>query len=294
MIREKSLTRVVVNNTIIPMRHSTLFIDESGKSSLSADTSEPFILTGVILDEDDIKTVEGFFNYIKRKYGIDTTLPFHSYELLEKPETKIEAGKAKGLLKTSADFISLIPIQIRLIEIDRENFKKALGIKSNNDFKNDSERKEIKEFPYRIMSAKLFTWFADYLKKCEGIGQIIADARRGGNNQLLKSLDYCRDPEGPLGEELSTLIKERCNAICFAEKNFLSGGLEITDLISYTSFFHARRKMNSMKDVSLPTVWKEIKDRLPDHDLTVLKEEEIKKFFDIGSDGVYKSLKKNP
>lgn len=147
------------------MSHSTLFIDESGKSSLSSAATEPFILTGVILDDKDINTVEGFFNYIKRKCDIDVSKPFHSYDLFEKPETKIEISKAKSLLKATGDFISLIPIQIKVIVVDKAVFKNALGIKSNDDFKFDSENKEIKEFPYRIMAENCLNGLRIILKK---------------------------------------------------------------------------------------------------------------------------------
>ena len=33
------------------MKHSTLFLDESGKSSLAEKQNEPFVLTGVILEK---------------------------------------------------------------------------------------------------------------------------------------------------------------------------------------------------------------------------------------------------
>ena len=41
---------------------ATLFIDESGRSSLAEIESEPFVLTGVILENREIQTVEGFFS----------------------------------------------------------------------------------------------------------------------------------------------------------------------------------------------------------------------------------------
>lgn len=222
------------------MNHSTLFLDESGKSSLAEKTTEPFILTGVILDDEDIKTVEGFFNYIKRKCKINTSMPFHSYDIFENPQRKISTVKAKLLLQTIADFISLIPIRINVIGIEKRIFREALGVKSDSDFRGSSDRKEMKEFPYRIMSANIFVWFAHYLKTSDRRGQIIVDARRGGDYQLIKSLNLCKDPNAPIEKGVSKLIKERCSAICFAEKNFLSGGLEITDLISYTCFFSCK------------------------------------------------------
>src|SRR3989344_7128789 len=154
------------------MKHSTLFLDESGKSSLAEKKNEPFVLTGVILDENEIIPVEGFFEYIKRKYEIPFDKPFHSYHIFENPTTKLSNLKAKSLVESLADFVSLIPINIKIISIDKEIFKHVLGIKSDSDFKGSTERKEMREYPYRIMSSEIFKWFAKYLKKTDSVGQI--------------------------------------------------------------------------------------------------------------------------
>ena len=39
------------------MKRSKLFIDESGQASLASDSTSPFILTGVIVDDEEIKTI---------------------------------------------------------------------------------------------------------------------------------------------------------------------------------------------------------------------------------------------
>lgn len=273
------------------MNHSTLFLDESGKSSLAEKQNEPFVLTGVILDDAEINPVEGFFNYIKRKYKIDPNKPFHSYDVFEKVTSKLTTSKAKLLSTTLADFISLIPIHVSIVSIDKAEFKSALGVQSDNDFHGSSERKEMKEYPYRIMSSLMFKWFANYLKKTSGIGEIVVDSRRGGDFQLLRSLSLCKDPKGPLSIQATKLIKERCNAICFAEKYFLSGGLEITDLISFTSFFHAKSVMSSMDHVKLGLIWQQIKKRVRNRKICKIQKNEIQKFFAVGNDGVHKYLK---
>ena len=276
------------------MHKHTLFIDESGKSSLAEKADEPFILTGVILKEEDINTVEGFFNYIKRKYQIDSSTPFHSYDLFENSKLKMTDIKAKKLLNTIAEFISLIPIKVSVFSIGKSIFKSSLGVKTENDLKGTANKRAMREFPYRIMSSRLFAWFAEYLNISDSIGQIIVDARVGGDQQLLRTLNTCKDPNGPIDKNISKLIKEKCNAICFAEKYFFSGGLEITDLISYTSFFHARKKMNSMSSIGLQTVWKEIRKNLSDNSLKKLGKRDIKKFFGVGRDGVHPYLKEKP
>jgi len=194
------------------------------------------------------------------------------------------------LVETLADFINIIPIQIKVISINKIEFRKILGIRSNNDFNGSQKRKELKEFPYRIMAAKLFKWFADYLHKTGNIGQIIADAKKGSDDQLIKTLNLCKENSGPLKPEDSKLIKEKCTAICFAEKSFLSGGLEITDFISYTSFFHIRKRMYEMNFIKLSNVWHIIRNILDDNKVIKISEDEIRSFFAIKKDGVHKYL----
>lgn len=251
-------------------------------------------MCGVILDDEEIPPVEGFFNYIKRKYKIDLNMPFHSYHIFEHPTQKLPTQKTRLLVETLADFLSLIPIKINIVSIDKTTFRKTLGIKTSEDFKGSSERRGMREYPYRIMSAFMFQWFAKYLKRSVSIGQIIADSRRGGDEQLIKSLNYCKDPNSPIDRETSNLIKMKCNAICFAEKNFLSGGLEITDLASYTSFFHAKSIMNTMDHIKLALIWGEVRKKLKQKKIYKLSNEEIAKFFRVEKDGVHKYLKNKP
>lgn len=274
------------------MIHATLFVDESGKSSLAERTNDPFLLTGVILNDNEIKSVEGFFNYIKRKYDIDTTKPFHSYHIFEHPTYRLSDAKATSLVSTLAEFISLIPIKITILLVNKDLFRSTLGISSPADFKGSSERKELREFPYRIMAATLFHKFAQFLKKNNAIGQIIADSRKGGDYQLIKTLDLCKDyNNGPLPSEDALLIQNKCTAICFAEKFYLSGGLEITDLISYVSFFHARRKMNSMDHIKLNRLWLEIRKKLDSNNLIQIEDQDIRTFFSIKKGEVHKYLR---
>jgi hypothetical protein len=116
------------------MNHSTLFIDESGKSSLAVKMDEPFILTGVILDDSEIATIEGFFRYIKLKLGVPIDKPFHSYDLFESEISKITTSKAKKLVRSLAEYLSLIPIKVMIVSIDKDLFKRALGVKDLSDF----------------------------------------------------------------------------------------------------------------------------------------------------------------
>ncbi len=170
-----------------------LYIDESGKSSLSDDTSNHFLLTGVIVKQEDLITIEGFFNFIKLKFSLNQTEPFHSYEVYENPETMLPAARSRLLSEQLDDFLSIIPIEICIVSIDKSIFRSTLGVTSTDQFKGSKKRKEMRDFPYRVMSTCLFGQFASYLEKNNLIGQIIADSRRGGDHQLLKSLHLCKE-----------------------------------------------------------------------------------------------------
>lgn len=267
---------------------ANLFIDESGKSSLADESSPHFLMTGVIINSNDITTIEGFFNYIKLKYSLPINLPFHSYHLYEHPTLKVGDKTAIELSRTLAEFISLIPIEMHLVVIDKTEFKKALGIINSDDFKGSKERKELKDFPYRIMATCLFGWFANYLKKNNLTGQIIADSRRGGDHQLLKSLHLCKEGSVPLKTGFKELIDEKIRAITFAEKHLLSGGLELTDLVSYISFFRIRRVLTNYKHLGFDLIWKEINSK---GIFSRLEIDDVKRFFKLKEGEVHKYLK---
>src|SRR3989344_2642417 len=267
---------------------STLFIDESGKSSLAEEENQPFILTGVILDDIEIPAVEGFFNYIKRKHGIDPDKPFHSYHIFEDPRSKIDPAKAEALAKTLAEYISLIPIKITVVGINKNDFKNALGVKSNDDLKGDSKRKQMKQYPYRVMASCLFGWFGKELERKNSIGQITADSRKGGDHQLLKALHLCKEGHVPYATGYQEAVNQRVRAICFAEKGFLSGGVEITDLISYVTFFRAKRMLSKVIPTGIGDVWNEIYKKGEFKNITG---QIVRRFFGIKKGEVHKYLK---
>lgn len=276
---------------LIMKNKTTLYIDESGMSSLKEKQNNPFIMTGVIIDDVEISAIEGFFSYIKRKYGISLDKPFHSYHIFEHPDEKLSDSKLVELSRTLADFISLIPAQIQIIEIDKAEFKNALGVKTIDDFRGSYERKQMADFPYRVMASALFAKFADYLAKKDAIGQIVCDSRRGADNHLLNTLNLCKEGHVPyFKKEVTGQINNLITAICFSEKNFMSGGLEITDLISYVFYFRARRLIKANEHIGIHSMWDKIKYQAK---LSKIDEDMVRRFFKIKKDGVHKYLKKS-
>lgn len=267
----------------------TLYIDESGKSSLKEIINNPFLMTGVIIDDCEIDAIEGFFNYIKRKFEIDISKPFHSYHVFEHPKTKLKDTELIALANTLADFMDLIPMTVKILEVNKNEFKEALGIRSIEDFKGSKERKEISNFPYRVMSSILFAWFSKSLNSKNTMGQIIADSRRGADHHLLNTLNLCKEGHIPFTDEkTSKLITEKITAICFSEKNYLSGGLEITDLISYISFFRARRLISANVHIGIDKLWKVISKET---EIIKVEGSDVKRFFGLKKNEVHKYLR---
>lgn len=267
---------------------TTLFIDESGKSSLSDYNNTTFILTGVILDNNELQTTEGFFNYIKLKYNLPPEMPFHSYEIFEHPAKKLKNSDLMGLSKTISEFLSLIPVKIYIAEVNKEDFRSVLGIRNPEDLKGSSEKKEMKDFPYRVAASYIFARFGEYLKNKDSMGQIIADSRKGGDHQLLKTLDLCKEKAVPIKDIYHKAIRERVSAICFAEKNFLSGGLEITDLISYVKFNHSIKNISSFSDRGIDRIWNRIREIAK---IGKIDKPPIRRFFKLKKDEVHKHLR---
>lgn len=267
---------------------ATLYLDESGKSSLAEKEDEPFIIAGVILDDSEVSAVEGYFSYIKLKFEIPLDEPFHSYHIFENTQTKLVDRQLTSLSENLAEYISLVPITINITVISKSEFKSALGISSLEDFKGHKKRKEMKDFPYRLMAAYHFGIFGKYLEDKNYIGQVLADSRRGGDSQLLKTLGLCKEMRVKFNQGYAETVRNRIQAISFAEKNFLSGGLEITDLISYVSFFRARRVLSKHKEIGITKIWKSIRQKA---EFRRFSQTDVRKFFDIKKDGVHKNLK---
>lgn len=268
----------------------SLYLDESGKSSL-LEVKDPFIITGTIIHDDEIKAIEGFFTYIKRKFKIDENQPFHSYHTFEEPNTKLSDSTLQELAASLSEFISLIPIKTRILSVDKNKFRDVLGVKTDEDFKGDKTRKEMRDYPYRVMAADLFSWFAKELSTSNSIGQVVADSRRGGDHQLLKTLNFCKEGHVPYKDAKSSKdINDRITAICFAEKNFLAGGLEITDLISYVTYFKVRRLISANSHIGIDKLWESVR-QLKDFSMVEIQEDGIRRFFSLKENEVHKYLR---
>lgn len=271
---------------------STLFLDESGKATLTDPKYDVFLLTGIILDDEEVNNIESYFSYIKRRFDLNENEPFHSYDIFEGPKRN-SLDRNKKLASLIADFIETIPAEITICVVDKPGVKQGLGVTSDQQFKGENKLKknEVKESPYKIAASTLFHRFAKHLNNQNRTGMIITDSRRGADAQLLKTLELCKLESGPLKEESTGLVKDHVSAICFAEKNYLSGGIEIADLISYTLFFELRNMRDTGKKLGLDELRKVIKQKIKKGNYYSIGEKETRKFFKLKKNEVHEGLK---
>jgi phosphoribosyl-AMP cyclohydrolase len=269
------------------MKRNTLYVDESGIANLLDNTYNHFLLTGVIVSGDEVDNLDGYFNIIKRKYSLKTEVPFHSFDLFENKSSDFYLTEAKAFEfnKSIAEFIKLMPIQVKVIHSKKLEFRQLEGLKLESDFKGSKENKRKKEFLYMISATKLFYWFASYLEQTNSQGTIIVDSRKGMDQYLLAAYNNSKEQQQRKTAQektLASIATRRINSITFSEKTTLTGGLEIVDLISY-SFFQSIDKIKRIKSYNksgIDKIVRSVKSECNSDCVEVLIAKKYSKLFD--------------
>lgn len=245
-----------MNNKIL------LFLDESGKPDLDDHTYRHFLLTGVLIPESEQEIVSGYFSYIKRKYSLPLNKPFHTYELLENPKTKLGNEDVKNFVMSMSEFLKTCPIQVFFIHTDKYKFQKKF--KKELEITKNTIRNNNKGTIYFLSSYKQFQLFTNYLKKRNATGNIYADSRYNQDRDILDAYLKIRDRQLKGGK--INLYGERSQklltSLTFANKFSLTGGLELTDFISFTTFAKIQRKLTQFNDLKLYKSWEAINSKL--------------------------------
>jgi len=222
-----------------------LFVDESGKPDFDDHVYRHFLLVGVIIPESEIGTVSGYFSYIKRKFNMPLESPFHTYQLLEEPNTKLPTLQAKSFVKSMSEFIETCPFQIIPVHTDKIIFQRKYRIELAKTIKIRFNNKGIL---YYFSSYKLFQLFIDSLRKSKICGSVCADSRYNQDRDLLDAFLKIRDRQFKRGmlNPYADHAKKLLTSITFANKFTLNSGLELTDFISFIIFYE-----NSTKSIEI-------------------------------------------
>jgi len=265
-----------------PNKQYSLFIDESGIADLTDYTYKKFTLTGVIVPNVELNEVSGYFTFVKRKYGLKEDIPFHTYDLLENPESssKLSPADARQFVDSMCEFIELTPLVITTAYTNKEVFRKEFQI-TTEKLKGSKEAKERRGLIYYLSALKQLECFTKFLEKKDGLGFIHSDSRMYQDVDLLKSFWSIKQShkKGAVKNPYYESARKRVVSITFAEKPALSSGVQIADFISFVVFAHTRRKMSSFSDIQLGGVWEVIKEKLNYEDLIeTMGKEEVRKY----------------
>ncbi len=241
----------------------TLFIDESGVADLTDYKYRKFLLLSVSVKNKELSTLEGYFSLIKRKYGLKASVPFHTYDLLEDPETKLSATQGKKFISSMEEFIRIVPLNITGIYTNKVKFRDKYKI-TEGTLKGSRENKEKRGLIYKLSALKHLQLFSDELCISKDIGYIRADSRTYQDRELLDAFLYLKQEyrHGGIRNPYYDKSRQCLVSITFAGKSALSSGIELADFISFVIFNHLERRMVKFKNISLGNVWRRLKSQI--------------------------------
>lgn len=206
------------------------YIDESGDTiPLSKEGKKFLVLTGCIIHEENLLSIERRFNKIKKKYfqtdkveiksnflryanpdiDIDSPIKLHSRERYDELE------------KDMSDFLSEIDVDLYSAVIDKESYWS----------------KYPSQNPYYIAYIFLIERFQKYLEEKDSLGIVIIDPREGQvekhflGNQLSKLHNKIRKSDGKIWSRCENIVEK----LLFSQSD-QTMGIQIVDLYCYPVF----------------------------------------------------------
>lgn len=118
-----------------------LYIDESGTPELSSQDKYA-IVCGVLIDEDDEKSIHFLVDRVKKKYGLDLDKHLHAVDIFENQQRKSYLGKTKRRKKRDLrnnfqtdvwDVIKDFNIDYYSVMVSKDAIRTALGLNRKSD-----------------------------------------------------------------------------------------------------------------------------------------------------------------
>lgn len=244
-----------------------LCVDESGTAALGINPYRFFLLTAVVINEDQQELACLLFTEWRKKYLKNPSKSLHTADFFEdfendykKPELRIEKH-FKSAVDDLLDILKHINFFTEVYYIDLKELRKKLGVtnvpeyREAKDFTNSQEKREYyqkrKIFeknlstahkgnldkPYILPLFELFQFHNKHLEleekkdpfKRKFKGFINFESLSGAD---VKSINYFHK----FKEKINFDYRHRVVGINFPTKNSLDGGIEIADIISYVSY----------------------------------------------------------
>ncbi len=170
------------------------------------------------------------------------------------------------------------PFEIRVYVVDKKLINQMLTAPAGYKFKGSRKHSEDKDFPYEILTKQLIFDYSKFLKKCDGMGSIIAESRGNSDCVVVRTFSEAQNVNGLDSKSLKKskqAVRDRIHSLCFANKKSVRSGLELVDIISYCANLQLSEKIKKRDPRGIKQMWEEIKKRLPNKILKILTKGEI-------------------
>ncbi len=182
-----------------------LYIDESGVPELSA-KSHFFILSGVLIKEEDEKVFLFLINRVKKKYKLDFSKHLHAVDIFENISEKCFLGKtlrrpSKDLRSDfQVDMWNLIKdysIYYYAVTVSKEHVKTLLGLRKRDDHGQswiespNFYARVDRQLPMDIGANAIYHWAISRITKKDKL-KIIFESRTG-DLFTVKNFSYIQD-----------------------------------------------------------------------------------------------------
>lgn len=237
-----------------------LYIDESGIPELS-DRSRYVILCGVLIDEEDEKSILFILERFKQEYHLDQWHHLHAVDLFENPSKKCFLGPArqrrqdlrKDFQKEIWELIKRYDIKYFAVNISKDLVLKCLKLHKTADqgqrwFRLGGFYGKIdRQLPMDIGANAIYHWAIKQCKEDEKL-KIVFESRpgdlftvrnfehiRSGNKTLLNpSIPENKVFKNEHVIRFAGLFRKNVVSLAFANKQVKYVGLEIADIICFT------------------------------------------------------------
>lgn len=217
----------------------TLFIDESGVASLNH-KGQFFILSCILIRNEDIPIIQGYFKLLKREYFKDENKVIHCTDLFERPYQNyrrliLPKDRRNSFLARILETIKIVPFHTGIYYINKDILRAKLNYKP---YIKKKDPKLNFDLPYELLARNAILDFTLFLKQEKVTGEIIIESRQFNDQLFVGYFDDVRKKRlaGNIENPYATLVTEKINSLSIANKNYTHIGLELADMCAYTMY----------------------------------------------------------
>lgn len=230
-----------------------MFVDESGSSHLNH-SGRFFILSTLIVSQEDFPILEGYLRLLKRDFLGDDFVNLHATDLYERTYMNYRKllkpiNRTHKFLDSLGSALSSMPYMTGLYFVDKNILRKSLSYTPGK--KKNLPNADI-NLPYQLAACTAFADYASFLNDVKSHGEVIAESRFGNDGDFVGYFDLARRQNLPGGitNAYAKIVHSRINSIRISNKRLVDSGLELADLFAYVVYRHLEGDPNNRVTLS--------------------------------------------